>query len=164
MNSSHSTAFEENLQALFRALSEKIFSRLNIGEHLRLSLHAEQTQFTRLSGGRVRQNGVVEDMGLSVQFISPKQSVADLSVSFAVSHDGLPAFAERLLGKARGQIRLCRTRVGSGRLSEDGRCRPRKSSCSFTAREIVEARRLSCLFGTVCGVRAFAHVVMGSSV
>ncbi|MEN9810120.1 MAG: hypothetical protein RLZZ488_1687 [Pseudomonadota bacterium] len=103
MNFSQSTEFEESLQTLFHSLSEKMFRRLNNGEHLRLSLHAEQTQFTRLSGGRVRQNGLVEDIGLSVQFISPKQSVADLSVSFVTEHDELSSFAERLLGKVREQ-------------------------------------------------------------
>jgi predicted Zn-dependent protease len=50
----------------FESLSQRIFKTRKAGEHFFLSLAAEDTQFIRINGARVRQIGTVEDASLEI--------------------------------------------------------------------------------------------------
>jgi predicted Zn-dependent protease len=53
----------------FESLSQRIFKTRKAGEHFFLSLSAEDTQFIRINGAKVRQAGVVEDASLDITLV-----------------------------------------------------------------------------------------------
>jgi predicted Zn-dependent protease len=53
----------------FEALAQRIFKSRRAGEHFYLNLTAEDTQFIRINGARVRQSGVVEDASLEIVMV-----------------------------------------------------------------------------------------------
>jgi predicted Zn-dependent protease len=79
-------AYEESkLSDRFSFFAEKLFATLQTGEHARISLAAEQTQFLRMSKASVRQNGLVHDAQVSVQFMTDSGQSLELSVPFVVN-------------------------------------------------------------------------------
>ncbi|MEN9825308.1 MAG: hypothetical protein RI953_1053 [Pseudomonadota bacterium] len=96
--------FEHELKELFGHFNLILFSSLAPGEHARAFLSAEQSQFTRMSRGRIRQNGLVEDATVSVQFISASRSTTGVSRPFVLTNkDDAVEFVKSILTDARRQ-------------------------------------------------------------
>lgn len=85
MNQNNKAYEESKLSDRFAFFAEKLFSALQTGEHARISLAAEQTQFLRMSKASVRQNGFVHDAQVSVQFMTDSGQSLELSVPFVVN-------------------------------------------------------------------------------
>ncbi|NBX16761.1 MAG: TldD/PmbA family protein [Proteobacteria bacterium] len=103
MNKSENLHYADQLHDLFAQVGKKFFGLLKNGEHARLSLSAEQTQFTRVSRGKVRQSGNVTDAVLKVQFISSVHSVCEIAVPFVPESGDLNSLAGELLARVRAQ-------------------------------------------------------------
>ncbi len=85
MNQNNKAYEESKLSDRFSFFAEKLFATLQTGEHARISLAAEQTQFLRMSKASVRQNGLVHDAQVSVQFMTDSGQSLELSVPFVVN-------------------------------------------------------------------------------
>jgi len=97
------------MEKLFDQLADKIFSSLAAEEHLSLSLQAEESQFTRINGGRIRQTGLVNDNSVHVDLVvNNRRATASLSLSGEMESD-----FERL------SIELNRLRDEAAQLPED---------------------------------------------
>ena len=55
-------------------LSEKLINSLQNGEHLKVSIDGELSQFIRFSQSKVRQSGLVDDASLSITLIYDERS------------------------------------------------------------------------------------------
>jgi len=62
------------MEQLFNHLSEKLFSSLNEGENLKVSIGGENSQFIRFSQSKVRQSGIVDDASLSISLIKDERT------------------------------------------------------------------------------------------
>lgn len=85
MNQNNKAYEESKLSDKFSFFAEKLFGSLQEGEHARVSLSAENTQFLRMSKASVRQNGLVQDAQLSVEFMTDSGQSLELSVPFIVN-------------------------------------------------------------------------------
>ncbi|MFZ9520485.1 MAG: TldD/PmbA family protein [Silvanigrellaceae bacterium] len=104
MNANAGVVFEQELKENFSFFNQSLFSSLAAGEHARSSLTAEQSQFTRMSRGCIRQNGFVEDAMVTVQFISATHSTTWISRPFVVdSKDRAVELVQNMLAEARRQ-------------------------------------------------------------
>lgn len=93
---------EAQLSGQFSAFCEQLFSKLKSGESARVSLAAEHTHFLRMSRGAVRQNGVVEDAQVLVQFMSAAGQVSETSLPFVVaSNDSSAKLAAETIAQSR---------------------------------------------------------------
>ncbi len=61
------------MKEYFFNLSDKVMNQLQDGEHLKLSFSAENSQFIRFNNAKIRQTGLVDDMDMSIEFISEKR-------------------------------------------------------------------------------------------
>ncbi|NBO38949.1 TldD/PmbA family protein [bacterium] len=95
---------EELLSENFSNFFEGFFAGLAKGEHARVSLAAENTHFLRMSRGAVRQNGVVQDAQLQIQFLTDAGSTTEITLPFVCSGDALKAFVAGTLDTARRQM------------------------------------------------------------
>ena len=57
------------MEKSFNKLSEKLINNLESGEHLKISINGEHSQFVRFSQSKVRQSGIVDDVSLYVNLI-----------------------------------------------------------------------------------------------
>ena len=57
------------MEQLFNQLSETLLNNLNTGEHLKVAIGGENSQFVRFSQSKVRQSGLVDDASLSIVLI-----------------------------------------------------------------------------------------------
>ena len=57
------------MEQLFNQLSETLLNNLNAGEHLKVAIGGENSQFVRFSQSKVRQSGLVDDASLSIVLI-----------------------------------------------------------------------------------------------
>jgi len=62
------------MEQLFNALSEKLINSLTNGEHLKVSIDGERSQFIRFSQSKVRQSGLVDDGSISLTLIYDQRS------------------------------------------------------------------------------------------
>lgn len=85
MNQNNKAFEDSKLSDRFSFFAEKLFSSLQTGEHARMSLSAEHTQFLRMSKASVRQNGLVQDAQVSVQFMTDSGQSVEISVPFVVN-------------------------------------------------------------------------------
>lgn len=53
----------------FESISQRVFKTRRPGEHFFLGLSAEDTQFVRINGAKVRQTGTVEDASLDITLV-----------------------------------------------------------------------------------------------
>ena len=58
------------MEQLFNQLSETLLNNLNAGEHLKVAIGGENSQFVRFSQSKVRQSGLVDDANLSIVLIN----------------------------------------------------------------------------------------------
>ena len=70
------------MEKSFNILSEKLINSLESGEHLKVSIEGEQSQFIRFSKSKVRQSGLVDDATLILTLIKNERSC---SGSFTLS-------------------------------------------------------------------------------
>ena len=70
------------MEQSFNVLSEKLLKCLNSGEHLKVSINGEHSQFIRFSQSKVRQAGLVDDATLTLTFIKDGRNC---SGSFTIS-------------------------------------------------------------------------------
>lgn len=104
MNGIQNQLSEEQLSEGFANFSQELFSGLTSGEHARVSLAGEQTQFVRFSQGRVRQSGVVTDASLTINFINAQQSTATFVVPFVtLEQSSAKKSAREILAQLRQQ-------------------------------------------------------------
>ena len=57
------------MEKQFNQLSETLISNINAGEHLKVAIGGENSQFVRFSQSKVRQSGLVDDASLSIVLI-----------------------------------------------------------------------------------------------
>ena len=57
------------MEKSFNSLSEKLINSLEYGEHLKVSINGERSQFIRFSQSKVRQSGMVDDASLILTLI-----------------------------------------------------------------------------------------------
>ena len=62
------------MEQLFNQLSETLLNNLNAGEHLKVAIGGENSQFVRFSQSKVRQSGLVDDARLSIVLIKDERS------------------------------------------------------------------------------------------
>ena len=70
------------MEQSFNVLSEKLISSIESGEHLKISIEGEQSQFIRFRQSKVRQSGLVDDATLMLTLIKDERSC---SGSFTLS-------------------------------------------------------------------------------
>ena len=58
------------MERTFNKLCESLFSKLDEGENLVLSLNGENSQFVRFNNASIRQTGLVDDADLGLKFIA----------------------------------------------------------------------------------------------
>ena len=70
---------ESRYRERFEAVVDQLVREHQSGEHFRVALSGESSQFVRFNGGRVRQSGIVEDAELALSWlIEPGQGVEGL--------------------------------------------------------------------------------------
>ncbi len=62
------------MEQLFKQLSETLLNNLRKGEHLKVSIGGEKSQFVRFSQSKVRQSGLVDDASLSIVLINNERT------------------------------------------------------------------------------------------
>ena len=78
----------DKMEKLFDQLADKIFSSLEAEEQLSLSLQAEESQFTRINGGRIRQTGLVNDCSVSLDLVvNNRRATGSLTLSVDLESD-----------------------------------------------------------------------------
>ncbi len=70
------------MENLFNKLSELLFNNIKNGEHLKLSISGEKSQFIRFTKSKVRQAGLVDDASFTIVLIDNKTTC---SGSFTLS-------------------------------------------------------------------------------
>tara|TARA_B100000029_G_scaffold360782_1_gene353714 strand:- start:263 stop:1585 length:1323 start_codon:yes stop_codon:yes gene_type:complete len=69
------------METFFKNISNKILDELHLGEELNISFWGENSHFTRFNQSKVRQNGFVSDLNLSITLIANNRTC---STSFSV--------------------------------------------------------------------------------
>ena len=62
------------MEQLFNQLSENLLNNLQPGEHLKIGIKGENSQFVRFSKSNVRQTGLVDDAALSITLIKEERT------------------------------------------------------------------------------------------
>jgi len=62
------------MEQSFNNLSQTLLNSLKEGEHLKISINGEQSQFIRFSQSKVRQSGLVDDASISITLIHDKRN------------------------------------------------------------------------------------------
>ena len=89
------------MEKLFNQLSEALLNNLNPGEHLKVIIGGENSQFVRFSQSKVRKSGLVDDASLSIVLIKDERTC---SGSFTLTGN-ISIFSKRQTGEA------CPTRI-----------------------------------------------------
>ena len=83
------------MEQLFNSLSEKLINSLENGEHLKVSIDGELSQFIRFSQSKVRQSGLVDDASISITLIYDERSCSgSFTLSGSAEVDEKSAMAE----------------------------------------------------------------------
>ena len=72
------------MELFFKNLSNNILSNLKSGEDLMINFWGENSHFSRFNQSKIRQNGFVSDMTLSINLITNQRTC---SISFSVSNN-----------------------------------------------------------------------------
>ena len=62
------------MEQTFNNLSNALFKNLKEGEHLKISISGEHSQFVRFSQSKVRQSGIVDDVSLYMNLFKDGRS------------------------------------------------------------------------------------------
>jgi len=83
------------MEKLFNQLSETLLNNLNTGEHLKITIGGENSQFVRFSQSKVRQSGLVDDASLSIVLIKDERTCSgSFTLTGNISTDEATAMAE----------------------------------------------------------------------
>ena len=69
------------MELFFKNLSNNILSNLKSGEDLMINFWGENSHFSRFNQSKIRQNGFVSDMTLSINLITNQRTC---SISFSL--------------------------------------------------------------------------------
>jgi predicted Zn-dependent protease len=90
------------MREYFFNLSDKIMSHLQNGEHLKLSFGAENSQFIRFNNAKIRQTGLVDDMSISIEYISNNRNMScsiTLTQNMDIDFENLSSEIESMRGQ-----------------------------------------------------------------
>ncbi|MBC8212196.1 MAG: TldD/PmbA family protein [Gammaproteobacteria bacterium] len=91
------------MEQLFNQLGSALMAELRGQESLALSFGAENSQFTRFNGSRIRQTGLVDDIGLSLDLIDQqRQASGSIALSGILQEDLQRVAAE--LARLRAEV------------------------------------------------------------
>ena len=91
------------MEKLFNQLSETLFNNLNTGEHLKITIGGENSQFVRFSQSKVRQSGLVDDASLSIVLIKDERTCSgSFTLTGNISTDEATAMEE--LNRLRDEV------------------------------------------------------------
>ena len=91
------------MEQSFNVLSEKLLKCLNSGEHLKISINGEHSQFIRFSQSKVRQAGLVDDATLTLTFIKDGRNCSG-SFTLSGNNEADENIAMAELGRLRAEI------------------------------------------------------------
>ncbi len=79
----------------FNQLSENLLNSLHQGEHLKIGVSGESSQFIRFSQSKVRQSGLVEDAAINITLIKDDQTCSgSFTLTGDIANDELLAVSE----------------------------------------------------------------------
>ena len=88
---------------LFNQLSETLLNNLRNGEHLKVTIGGENSQFVRFSQSKVRQSGLVDDASLSIVLINNERTCnGSFTLTGNISTDEATAMEE--LNRLRDEV------------------------------------------------------------
>ena len=91
------------MEKLFNQLSETLLNNLNPGEHLKVIIGGENSQFVRFSQSKVRQSGLVDDASLSIVLINDERTCSgSFTLMGNITTDEATAMAE--LNRLRDEV------------------------------------------------------------
>ena len=91
------------MEKLFNQLSETLLNNLNTGEHLKITIGGENSQFVRFSQSKVRQSGLVDDASLSIVLIKDERTCSgSFTLTGNISTDEATAMEE--LNRLRDEV------------------------------------------------------------
>ena len=91
------------MEKLFNQLSETLLNNLNTGEHLKITIGGENSQFVRFSRSKVRQSGLVDDASLSIVLIKDERTCSgSFTLTGNISTDEATAMEE--LNRLRDEV------------------------------------------------------------
>ena len=91
------------MEKLFNQLSETLLNNLNTGEHLKITIGGENSQFIRFSQSKVRQSGLVDDASLSIVLIKDERTCSgSFTLTGNISTDEATAMEE--LNRLRDEV------------------------------------------------------------
>jgi len=91
------------MEKLFNQLSETLFNNLNTGEHMKITIGGENSQFVRFSQSKVRQSGLVGDASLSIVLIKDERTCSgSFTLTGNISTDEATAMEE--LNRLRDEV------------------------------------------------------------
>jgi predicted Zn-dependent protease len=91
------------MEQLFKQLSETLLNNLRKGEHLKVSIGGEKSQFVRFSQSKVRQSGLVDDASLSIELINDERTCSgSFTLTGNITTDETTAMAE--LNRLRDEV------------------------------------------------------------
>ena len=91
------------MEQLFNQLSETLLNNLNAGEHLKVAIGGENSQFVRFSQSKVRQSGLVDDASLSIVLIKDERTCSgSFTLTGNISTDEATAMEE--LNRLRDEV------------------------------------------------------------
>lgn len=96
-------SFTENTKKNFKKLSDALFAELKGQEELNISLSAEDSQFVRFNGSKVRQNTAVEQYNLSLTFQDQGRKIS-LDTVLQAQFDDDFSLCKSLLARAREEV------------------------------------------------------------
>lgn len=93
---------EKDISQKFSDFCASLFSDLKSGEHARVTLAAEQTQFLRMNRGAIRQSGHVQDAQLRVHYMTDTGRSVEWIVPFVFNDKTeLYTFASEMIARVR---------------------------------------------------------------
>ena len=91
------------MEKLFNQLSETLLNNLNTGEHLKITIGGENSQFIRFNQSKVRQSGLVDDASLSIVLIKDERTCSgSFTLTGNISTDETTAMEE--LNRLRDEV------------------------------------------------------------
>lgn len=97
-------SFTENNKSHFKKLTEALFSELKGNEELNISLSAEDSEFVRFNGSKVRQNTAVEQRNLTLTLQSEQRKIS-IDTTLQSDFESDIKLCKSLLLRARDEVK-----------------------------------------------------------
>ena len=72
------------MEQAFNTLSNLLLDNLQEGEHLKVSIGGERSQFVRFSKSKVRQSGIIDDASLGITLIKKNRKCVGASLPYSL--------------------------------------------------------------------------------